>query len=230
MVPPAPGARGRRAQQLELELWKRLGAPAEIGARGRGRRGPSTGRRRARGRSRRARAGGSGRPRRRPGRSTRRGGARSPPARGAGLVDVDRDDVAGEHRRLATRRGAEVERPLARARADAVADELRAAALRPDPAVRDRGLVDPFDEPRARDLRILAARRSRRARAGRRRLGRLVLRLHEVQSAVWPELAPPRLRDPVGIRVRARRLGSFLGERRRAEGRRRPPAGAGRRS
>ena len=69
--------------------------------------------------------------------------------RGARLVDLDRDDLAREHRRLAPGRRAQVERPLARPRAHDVTDELRAAALRPDAALLDRRLVDAVDDPGA---------------------------------------------------------------------------------
>ena len=74
---------------------------------------------------------------------------------GARLVDLDRDDLAREHGRLAARCGAEVERPLAGQRADRVADELRSAALRPDPALGDGLLVHPVDDPRSGDQRVL---------------------------------------------------------------------------
>ena len=62
-----------------------------------------------------------------------------------GLVHLDRDHVAGEHRRLPAGRRAEVEDALALLRADGEPGELRAAALRPDPALRERLLVDAFD-------------------------------------------------------------------------------------
>ena len=51
-------------------------------------------------------------------------------------------------------RGAEVERPLALARADGKPDELGRGALRPDPSVGKRSLVDPVDVPCAGNVGI----------------------------------------------------------------------------
>ena len=59
-----------------------------------------------------------------------------------GLVHLDRDDLAGQHRRLAARGGAEVEDALAGLGADAQPGELRAATLRPNLAVFQGFLVD----------------------------------------------------------------------------------------
>ena len=64
---------------------------------------------------------------------------------GAAGMELDRDDLALELRRLPTGSGAEVERALARARADGETGELRAAALGPDQAGVERGLLDAVD-------------------------------------------------------------------------------------
>ena len=132
--------------------------------------------------------------------------------RGARLVDFDGDDLAGEHRRLAPGRGAEVERALARTRPH-VPDELRAAALRPDAALCKRRLVDAVDDPGAGDERVLTTVHgaANEAHGG---LGLVVLRAHQRPCVVRAELAPPRLGHPVGVRVAQRRLGrGALGER-----------------
>ena len=91
----------------------------------------------------------------------------------AAFVDVDRRDVAVEHRRLAARRGADIEGPLVLARPDREPHELGGGALRPDPAVGESFGVDPVDAPRTGNGRI--------GRAARPLLGR-----------VGPRWAPPR--------------------------------------
>src|SRR4029079_11253173 len=73
------------------------------------------------------------------------------------LVHLDGRDVAGEHRRLAPGCRAEIERALALPRADREPDELRRRALRPDPTVVQRGLVDTRDVPGTGDLGIRRA-------------------------------------------------------------------------
>ena len=130
-----------------------------------------------------------------------------------GGVDLDRHDVAREHRRLPAGGSAQVERPLPEPRADDVADELRAAALRPDAALRKRGLVDAVDDERAVDQRILSSL-DRAAHEPDRGLRLLVLRRHQRARSVGAEVAPPRVRDPVRVRVPERRLlRRALGER-----------------
>src|SRR5207237_2052375 len=57
-------------------------------------------------------------------------------------MELYRDDLAGELRCLAARRGAQVEGPFSRLRADRQPGELRAAALRPVAPGRQRALVD----------------------------------------------------------------------------------------
>ena len=130
----------------------RAGAPAAARrasagpAATRARRDPSTARRRARGRSRSAQAADRGRRRGRRGRSSPRADARSPRARARGAsFDLDRDDVASEHRRLPARGRAEVEhraRPAARRRrarrAASRGSAARCAPLRAPPRRRGR--------------------------------------------------------------------------------------------
>ena len=125
---------------------------------------------------------------------------------GAGGVHLDGDDLAGEHRRLAARRGAEVEHPLARDGADREPGELRAGALRPDAALGECALVDVLDVPGARERPGRARRRSRRARAGRRSPARSFWARISASAPSGAEVAPPRLGDPVGVRVRDGRL------------------------
>src|SRR2546428_440588 len=79
-----------------------------------------------------------------------RGGALRPLL--AERVDLDRGDLAWELRGLAAGRGAEIEHALAVLRADCEAGDLRAPALRPDPPVRDREVVDALDAIRIRDV------------------------------------------------------------------------------
>src|SRR6266511_977409 len=123
---------------------------------------------------------------------------------GPALVDLDRDDLAGELGRLPTGRGAEFERPLALAAADGQAGELRAAALRPDPSLGEGLLVDPLDAVSARNVGRLSGQRT--ADEPHDRLRRLVLGAHQGQCLVGAELVPPELGDPVRIRVLERRL------------------------
>src|SRR5262249_48037688 len=67
---------------------------------------------------------------------------------GARLVDLHRDPLARQHRRLAPGRRAEVERTLPGESADGEPGQLGAAALRPNPAFRERDLVDAGNAPR----------------------------------------------------------------------------------
>ena len=83
-------------------------------------------------------------------------------------VELDRGHLAAELPGLAARRGAEVEHALAVTRADGETCELGAAALRPDPPVRDRELVHALDAVRAGHVgRLGAGAAARRRRAGR---------------------------------------------------------------
>ena len=115
------------------------------------------------------------------------------------LLDRDHLGAGGrELRRLAARaprRGRASRSPGTRA--DRRPRELRAAALRPGVAA-----LEPLRRDRVDDLGPL-----RRAHG---RLGRLVLRPHERPRVVGPELAPPGLRDPVGIGVHERGSGRRL--------------------
>src|SRR5262249_50270780 len=128
-----PDALRRGSQERELELRKRSCAPAQVGAAG-----EDTETRAGRVDERAVEA-----------RELRREGervglydphfVRTEPAdvllelARAALVQLDRDDLPLEHRRLAARRRAAVERPLAGPGADDEAGELRCPALRPDP-------------------------------------------------------------------------------------------------
>src|SRR5207302_4301553 len=73
---------------------------------------------------------------------------------GAALMDLDGDDVSRKLRRLPPGRSAEVERSLTLARADGEPGQLRAPALRPDQASRERLLVDPVDVERVGKIRV----------------------------------------------------------------------------
>ena len=84
----------------------------------------------------------------------------------AARMELDRDDLALELRRLPARRGAEVERALARTRADGEPGELRAAALRPDQTGGERLLVDALDVQRVRQVGIGPCPRPRRSCGG----------------------------------------------------------------
>ena len=69
-------------------------------------------------------------------------------------MDLDGDDLSRELGRLAAGRRAEVERSLTLARADGEPGQLRAPALRPDQAGRERLLVDPVDVERVGKIRV----------------------------------------------------------------------------
>ena len=84
-------------------------------------------------------------------------------------------------------------------------DELRGAALRPDAPLGKRRLVDAVDDPGAGDQRVLAPL-DRAANEPHGGLRFLVLRGHQRARGVRPQLAPPRLRHPVGVRVAQCRL------------------------
>ena len=130
---------------------------------------------------------------------------------GSGLVRLDRDDLAGEHRRLAAGSGAEVEHALALLRADAETGELRADALRPDLAARERLGVEPLDAVGARDVRFGPVRGLAPDVPDDDRR-RLVLRPHQRERIGLAEVAAPGLPDPVGIRVLERALGERVEE------------------
>ena len=120
------------------------------------------------------------------------------------LVHLDRHDVAREHRRLPARRGTEIEHALPCLRADAQRSQLRAAALRPDPALGERLLVDPVDTPGSWNVGALPL--DLPAHEPDDRLGRLVLGAHQRQRSLLPEVAAPDVPDPVRIRVLERPL------------------------
>jgi hypothetical protein len=124
-------------------------------------------------------------------------------ARPAG-VDLDRRHLAREHRGLAARGGTAVARPLAFACPDGQRRQLRGAALRPDPARREHLLVDALDPHSARKVGRLALDLS--ADDADDGLGRLVLRPHERQRLLVPQLLAPELVDRVGVRVLERSL------------------------
>ena len=102
------------------------------------------------------------------------------------LVCLDRDDLAVEHRRLAAGRRAEIEHALSRDGADREPGQLRAGALRPDPALGERLLVDALDAPGTGDVGIgLALDLAADEPDDERR--RLVLGLHQRAGAVGAE-------------------------------------------
>ena len=113
-MPPGPHALGGGAQQLQLQLRQRARPPAEVGARR-----EDAEARAGRVDERPVEPGQLGR-KRAPVGVHDRDVVRAEPAdvllelARPGLVHLDGDDLAGEHRRLAARRGTEVEHPLAR--------------------------------------------------------------------------------------------------------------------
>ena len=128
-------------------------------------------------------------------------------------IDLDRRHVAAQRAGLAARRGAEVEDALAVLRADAQRRELGAAALRPDPPVGDREVVDPLDAVRARDVGRLRSRRRLPGDEPHDRLERLVHRPHERERAVRAEDADERLVDPVRVALLQRAVGQRVEQR-----------------
>ena len=117
---------------------------------------------------------------------------------------LDRYDLAGQLCRLAARCRADIERAVARQRADGERSELRAAALRPDPAFGQRLLVHALDAVGAGNVGRLAVDLA--ANEPDDGLGRLVLRAHERQCVVAAEVALPHLRNPVRVRELERPL------------------------
>src|SRR5205823_9995109 len=67
-------------------------------------------------------------------------------------VFLDGGDLSGKLRRLAARRGAEIESPVAAVRLHDEAGELRAAALRPDASRSDGVVIHPLDAISAGDV------------------------------------------------------------------------------
>jgi hypothetical protein len=118
---------------------------------------------------------------------------------------------AGEHRRLAAGRRAEIESPLALARTDDESSELGAAALRPDPPLGERRFVDTLDPIGAGNLGRLAVDLS--SDQPHRRFRRLVLRTHQGQRLLTAEVARPDLFDPVRVGELERALGQRLEQR-----------------
>ena len=191
----------RGPQEPELELGQRL-APASAGpGASRGRRGRSTARRRAPGRSRRGPRGAS-----------RRVGVQRPsaivaPSRCAfasssrarpGCISTATTSAPAAASCVALPPGAaQRSRTRSPGRAPtARPGELRAAALRPGVAALEplrTGIAS--DDPRARSG--ACARPSRAARSGPA----------SARARRRAELAPPRLRDPVGVGVHERRSG-----------------------
>ena len=204
--PARPHALGRGAQQLELELGQRLGAPAQV-------RPPvQDAEPRARCVDERAvEADQLGRKRAAVGDDDAHVRRAEPPhgllelAR-ARLVDLDRRHLAREHRRLAAGRGAEVERrarprvrrPRARRaatpRSAARSGPRRARPRRPGRRARRRGSS-------ASGVPSISPRTSRTTGSAG-----LVLRAHERERLLRAEVAPPRLGDPVRVRVLQRGL------------------------
>ena len=132
----------------------------------------------------------------RPRRLPPRGGARSPraPAPGRG---------ASRPRPRRRRAGSPSAGSSARSRLrspSAPRDEpgqLRTAALRPDPPLGQRFLVDPLDPVRAGDVGGLLVDLA--AHEPDNRLGRLVLGAHEGDRIIRSQLTPPGVGDPVRV-------------------------------
>ncbi len=203
---PRSHALRRCLQQLELELGERLGAPAKVGATIED---AEPGTRSIDERAVESRQlGGKRAAVRDDDTDVRRAEAarRLVQLTRAGFVDLDRSDVARQHRRLPPWRRAQVERALAVLRADDEPDQLRRRALRPDPAFRERGLVDPVDVPRAGNVGVGRAG-DLAAHETDGRLPRLVEGAHELESVDRAEVAPPCLGNPVRIGVLQRGLG-----------------------
>jgi len=189
---------GRRAQQGELQVWERLRAPAEI-------RAPVED----------AEAG-AGRVHERTVETLKSVGqlervrvhdtdvCSTEPLDVAGklarasLVLLDGHDLALELRRLASGGGAEIERPFTGAGTHGEPGELRAAALRPDPPLAQRALVDTLDAVSAGYVGRLARRIT--VDKPDSRLRRLVLGAHERDGGLAAEVPLPDLGDPVRVR------------------------------
>ena len=170
-----PPGRTRSAAARSSSSWSSGSgsrAPAQVGPRARARRAPSRARRRARGRSR-ASSGGSAR---------RRRGRRvtfAAPSRATFSSQLARARLVSPRPR-SPRRASIVALPPGAAqrsrtrspalRADDEAGELRAAALRPDPPLGERLLVDALDartRPGRRSARRPESARGRAARPSR---------------------------------------------------------------
>ena len=128
---------------------------------------------------------------------------------------LDGHDVPLELRRLAARRGADVEGALAFLRLDDEPGELRAAALGPREARLDPGRLHTVDHARVGQVGIALARDGLRfgsppAVDAHRGLGRLVLRPHARARTVRPQVAPPGLGHPVRVRMLEPRSGGRL--------------------
>ena len=121
---------------------------------------------------------------------------------------LDGDHLACQLRRLAPGRRADVERALAFTRADREPCQRRAAALRPDAAVLQRDGVHAWDAEYARRVGPLAFHlASHKAHRG---LGRVVLRVHERDRLLVPEVALPDFGDPVRVRKLERPVGKRI--------------------
>ncbi len=111
---------------------------------------------------------------------------------------VDRDDLACQLRRLATGRGAEVERPFPIARANCEPGKSRSPALRPDTTLCECHRVHTLYPEHARHVSLLAVELA--ANDPNRRLRRLVLGVHERNRLIPTQVTFPDLGDPVGVR------------------------------
>ena len=122
-------------------------------------------------------------------------------------MELDRDHLALELGRLATRSRAEVEGALPRPRPDDEPGELGATALRPDQALVQRLLVDALDVQRVRQIQVGPTfdRAGLPAVQADDAFRRLVLRAHQRERFLLAELLPPQLGDPVRVGVLERR-------------------------
>ena len=194
-MPPRPHAIGCGAQERELQLGQRLGAPAEVrplveDAEARARRVDERAVEAAKlGRERRARR------RRRRGRSSRRAArafASSSRARPSCFSTATTSPASCVALPPGAAQRSSVRSPSRAPTASA--GEVRAAALRPDPPFGERLLVDARDAVGAGNVRRLAVDLA--ADEPDDGLARLVLRAHERERGVAPEVALPDLRRP----------------------------------
>ncbi len=129
-----------------------------------------------------------------------------------GLVHLDGHDLAREHRCLPAGRGAEIEHSLSLLRADAEPCQLRAPALRPDPALGERLLVDAVDHVGVWNVRFGPVR-GLSPDVSDNDGWRLVLGPHQSERAFLPEIAAPYVPDPVRVGVLERPLRQFRQQR-----------------
>ncbi len=202
-----PGARGPRRRAAARAGARAAAESASAGRAGRrAPRAPSTGRRRARGRSRSARPAARDRRRRRRGRSWHRGGGRSPRAR----ARAPRSPRRRRRRRRASspchpapRTGrARARRRPSRPTSPASCEPALCGQTRPSASALSSTCSTCQAPGTSGSGTPSISPRTSRTTVG----GSLVLGPHQRPRRLGAEIAPPRLRDPVGIGVRERGL------------------------